>query len=76
MTGGGATQWNADHSAFTIADLTPGNYRLGVTVSGKLYVKSATLAGRDIMGQEIPLEQSSGTFEIVLSDDGGGMECV
>ncbi len=74
MSGGGATQWNADHSAFTIADLTPGNYRLDVTLGGKLFVKSATLAGRDIVGQEIPLMQSSGPLDIVLSDDGGALD--
>ena len=74
MSGGGSTQWNSDHSAFTIADLTPGNYRLEVTVGGKFFVKSATLAGRDITGQEIPLAESSGSLDIVLSDDGGALD--
>ena len=74
MSGGGPTQWNADHSAFTIGDLTPGNYRLDVVIGGKLFVKNATLAGRDIIGQEIPLVESSGPLDIVLSDDGGALD--
>ncbi len=74
MAGGGQIKWNADHSTFTIADLTPGTYRLDAFPQGQFFVKSATLAGRDILREEIPITQSAGPIEVVVSDDAGTID--
>ena len=71
MVGGGQVKWGPDHSTFTIPDLTPGTYRLDAFPAGQFFVKSATLAGRDIWREEIPITQSAGPIEVVLSDDAG-----
>ena len=38
------------------------------------YVKSATLAGQDIMNNEVQISQAAGPVEIQLRDDGGSVE--
>jgi hypothetical protein len=74
MAGGGGVQWNKDHTAFTVPDLPPGNYRLDGFVQGKWYLKSAMLGGRDLSREEIPIGQSAGPIDVVLSDDSGTVE--
>ncbi len=72
--GGAPVKWSPDYSTFTIADMAPGNYRLEANPPAKFFVKSATMSGRDLLVDEIPLRQSAGPIEIVLSDDGGAID--
>jgi Carboxypeptidase regulatory-like domain len=71
MGGGGQVIWSQDHSTFTINDLMPGAYRFEAFPPGGFFVKSATLAGRDILGEDVPITQSAGPIDVVLSDDAG-----
>ena len=71
---GGVIQWSPDHATFTINDLTPGNFRLEAFPPARFFVKSATLAGRDILTEEVPLTQAAGPIDIVLSDNGGTVD--
>ena len=70
----GQVKWDPDHTSFTINDMVPGSFRLDVNPPGPLYVKSATLAGQDILNNEIPIAQSAGPIEVLLRDDGGSIE--
>jgi hypothetical protein len=70
----GLAKWNKDHTAFTFEDVAPGDYRLDTLPPAPFYVKSATLAGQDILDGEFALSQAAGPIEIVLSDDGGSIE--
>jgi hypothetical protein len=72
--GAGQLKWEADHMSFMINDMVPGNYRLDVFPPAPFYVKSATLAGQDILNTEIPISQAAGPIEITLRDDGGSIE--
>lgn len=75
MNGGnGQVRWGADHTTFTISDLVAGNFRLNVNPPPPFYVRSATLAGQDILNNWIPMSQAAGPIEIVLADDGGSLE--
>ncbi len=74
MTGGGPTQWSPDRSTFTIADLTPGNYRLDIQPGARFFVKSATFGGRNILGEEFPILPPGAPLDIVLSDDTGALD--
>jgi uncharacterized protein (DUF2141 family) len=74
MIGGGQMRWDADHANFTINDLTPGTYRLEASPPPPFYVRSATLAGHDILNSEIPISQAAGPIDIQLRDDGGSIE--
>jgi Carboxypeptidase regulatory-like domain len=69
-------RWGPDHSTFSIADMMPGNYRLDATPPGKFFVKSATLAGRDLLAGEVSINQSAGPIDLVLSDDGGTIDAL
>lgn len=73
MAGGGQLVWSKGMDSFTINELTPGSYRLDISPNGPYYLKSATLAGRDISKEEIPISQSAGPVEVVLSDDTGSV---
>jgi hypothetical protein len=70
----GQVKWEPDHTAFAINDMVPGSYRLDIFPPAPWYVKSATLAGQDVLNSEIALSQAAGPIEIVLSDDGGSIE--
>jgi len=70
----GQVKWEPDHTAFAINDMVPGSYRLDIFPPAPWYVKSATLAGQDILNSEITISQSAGPIEVVLSDDGGSIE--
>jgi hypothetical protein len=60
---------------FALADVAPGAYRLSVlSVPSPFYVKSATIAGRDVLNQEFTLSQTAGPIEVVLRDDGGAIQ--
>jgi len=72
--GTGQLKWDADHASFTFNDMVPGSYRLDVFPPAPFYVKSATLAGQDVLGGELAVSQAAGPIEIVLSDDGGSIE--
>ena len=74
ISGTGQAKWDADHTGFTFDDMAPGNYRLNVFPPPPFYVKSATLAGQDILNDEFALSQAGGPIEIVLGDDGGSIE--
>jgi hypothetical protein len=73
-TGTGQLKWDADHTSFAFNDMSPGAYRLDVSPPSPFYVKSATLAGQDILNNEFSVAQPAGPIEIVLSDDGGSIE--
>ena len=74
LTGGGQLTWDKTRASFSVNELTPGNYRLEVFPNGHYYLKSATLAGRDISKEEIPITQAAGPIDVVLADDGGSIE--
>jgi hypothetical protein len=73
-SGGGATQWDKDHAAFTINEATPGSYRLSVNVPAPFYAKHAMLGGRDMLGDPVPIMQAGGTIELVIGDDAGWVQ--
>ncbi len=73
-TGSGQLKWDADHTSFAFNDMSPGAYRLDVFPPSPFYVKSATLAGQDILNSEFSVAQAAGPIEIVLADDGGSIE--
>jgi hypothetical protein len=73
-TGSGQLKWDADHTSFTFNDMSPGTYRLDIFPPPPFYVKSATLAGQDILSGEFSIAQAAGPIEIVLADDGGSVE--
>jgi hypothetical protein len=70
----GQLKWDADHTSFAINEMVAGSFRLDVNPPAPFYVKSATLAGQDILNNEIPISQAAGPIEILLSDDGGSIE--
>jgi hypothetical protein len=76
VIGDGQITWAQDHSSFSITNVTPGNYRLQIFPPPPLYVKSATIAGQDILGHDLPLSQMAGPIDIQLRDDGGSTEIV
>ena len=73
-TGAGQLKWDPDHTSFAFNDMSPGTYRLDVFPPSPFYVKSATLAGQDILNNEFSVAQAAGPIEIVLRDDGGSIE--
>jgi len=73
-TGGGQTQISKDRTSFSINELMPGSYRLDAGAGGGFYLKSATLGGRDISREEIPITQAAGPIEVVMSDESGTVE--
>jgi hypothetical protein len=73
-TGAGQLKWDTDHTTFAFNDMSPGAYRLDVFPPSPFYVKSATLAGQDILSNEFSVAQAAGPIEIVLRDDGGSIE--
>jgi hypothetical protein len=66
LIGGAPVKWSADRSTFSIADMTPGNYRLEANPPAKFFVRSATMSGRDLLADEIAITQSAGPIDIVL----------
>jgi hypothetical protein len=73
-TGASQLKWDADQTSFAFHDVSPGAYRLDVFPPSPFYVKSAALAGQDILNSEFSVTQSAGPVEIVLGDDGGSIE--
>ncbi len=67
-------KWEPDHISFAINEMVPGSYRLDAFPLSPFYVKSATLAGQDILNNEVPISQAAGPIEIQLRDDGGSIE--
>jgi hypothetical protein len=74
MNGPGQVKWADDHLSFTIENVMPGTFRLDVFPPPPFYIKSANLAGQDVLRNEIPISQAAGPIEIVLRDDGGSVE--
>jgi hypothetical protein len=74
VNGTGQLKWDADRKTFAITDMVPGSYRLDVFPPSPFYLKSATLAGQDIVNNEISISQAAGPIEIVMRDDGGSVE--
>jgi len=74
VAGTGQLKWNPDHTSFTMAEMVPGSFRLDSNPPAGFYVASATLAGQDILNNEIPISQAAGPIEITLRDDGGSIE--
>jgi hypothetical protein len=72
--GGGQVKWDADHASFSITEMTAGSYRLEIGPPPPFYVKSATLAGQDILNNEIQISQAAGPIDVQLRDDGGTLE--
>jgi hypothetical protein len=74
VNGTGQLKWEPDHTSFAINDMVAGSYRLDIFPPASWYVKSATLAGQDILNSEVTISQAAGPIEIVLRDDGGSIE--
>jgi len=74
LAGGGQFAWNSTHDAFTISELTPGNYWLEAFTNGSWYVKSATLGGRDLLKEPAVLSAGAGRIEMTVRDDAGQIE--
>ena len=75
LNSGGQLRWDPTNaSSFTFADLLPGNYRLDLSAPPPYYVKSAAIAGQDLLGGEFSLSAGAGPIAIVLRDDGGSIE--
>jgi hypothetical protein len=72
--GGGQAKWSTDHTSFTFTDMVPGTFRLAGQPPSPFYIKSATLAGQDILENDIPISQAAGPIEITLRDDGGSLD--
>lgn len=72
--GGGQLKWGKDHTSFTIADATPGTYGIEGNPPPPFYIKAATLGGRDLIHDAVPVAESGGQLEIVLSDDSGSID--
>jgi hypothetical protein len=72
--GGGQAKWSTDRTSFTFTDMVPGAFRLTGQPPAPFYIKSATLAGQDILDHEIPISQAAGPIEITLRDDGGSLD--
>jgi len=70
----GQMKWDPDHTSFAVNEMVPGSYRLDVNPPAPFYVKSATLAGQEILNNEVPISQAAGPIEILLRDDGGSLE--
>lgn len=70
----GQARWETDRTSFVFADMLPGSYRLDATPPPPYYLKSATLAGQDILNGEFTLAPGAGPIEMVLADDGGSIE--
>jgi hypothetical protein len=70
----GQLKWDADHTSFSFGEMTAGSYRLEVSPPAPFYVKSATLAGQDILNNEIQISQGAGPIDVQLRDDGGSIE--
>ena len=74
VVGTGQLKWDPDHTSFTMTDMVPGSFRVDPNPPAGFYVASATLAGQDILHNEIPISQAAGPIEITLRDDGGAIE--
>ncbi len=72
--GGGTPQWNSEHTGFTIPDLPPGSYSLAASVPPPFYFKSATIAGRNMLRDSVPLAAPGGTLDILLANDSGTVD--
>jgi len=70
----GQMKWEPDHTSFAVNEMVPGSYRLDVNPPAPFYAKSATLAGQDILNNEVPISQVAGPIEVLLRDDGGSIE--
>jgi len=73
-SGGSQIVWDESRTSFAMPDVLPGNYRLDFSAPAPFYVRSATMGGRDILGQELPIGPGAGSIEVVVSDDGGVLE--
>ncbi len=71
--GGGRTEWG-QQGAFTIQGVPSGTYRLQAFPPQNLFVKSATLGGRDVLSQDVVVDGPAGLLEVVLSDTGGSLD--
>jgi hypothetical protein len=69
-----APVWNDDRTSFTFSDIPVGKYRVELTNFEPFYVKSVTLAGRDISTADFMVAPGMGNIEVVLADDGGAVE--
>jgi hypothetical protein len=74
MAGGGRVNWDPDGSRFTLADMTPGSYRLESFGSGNYYIKRAMFNGRDISREDVAITQPGGGIELVLGMEGGSID--
>jgi hypothetical protein len=74
MAGGGRLMWGPDTGTFTLADLTPGTYRLESFGNGNFYVKRAMFNGRDISREDVSIVQTGGAIEVVLGNEVGSIE--
>ena len=64
-------EWDAHHASFVIRWVPPGQYPLQILVpsDGGIWLKSASLRGRDLLTQPIAVDGPTGPIDIVLSDE-------
>ena len=72
--GGGHVAWAKDGRSFTIENVAAGVYRLTAFPEGKIFVKSATAGGQDLLGEGAAITGPGNLVEIVLSDNAGAMD--
>jgi hypothetical protein len=65
---------NRSENGFSIASVIPGLYHFSFTPPNGFYLKSATLAGRDIIGPGLTVSAGMPPLEVTISDDGGTLE--
>lgn len=69
-----SVKWDADGASFAFNEVIPGTYRIETFPAAPFYVKRVTLSGQDILNSEFTVMQAAGPLEIVIADDGGGIE--
>src|SRR6185312_1326628 len=65
---------NESGEAFTISNVAPGLYRFSFKLPKGFYLKSATVAGHDIIAPGLAVSAGMSPIEITISDDGGAIE--
>ncbi len=65
---------NESGESFTMNGVIPGQYHFNFTPPKGFYLKSATVAGHDVIGPGLTVSAGMPPLEIAISDDGGALE--
>lgn len=65
---------NDSSDAFTIANVIPGLYHFSFNPPRGFYLKSATMAGQDIIAPGLAVSAGMPPLEVTIGDDGGTIE--